>query len=265
MLGTAAVLEKRGSAYNVGRYCDIGWARLALIWHMPQESLPVHDHAKACIHYFLKGNYFESFENEIVIAGQGSLLIKTCDQPHANLMGAEPSLALRIELTESQALSQKFSPIPRAGEAWALQRLANEMQDGESRETIERTAFLALSAIRSDELSDDLRCEEIAAYRLLASSADILRIDELAADLAIDRCHLARRFQHRFGCGMKEFMLRSRATRVLERASFQEQSLGEAMIEEGFYDQSHGTRVLRQILGRSLSSWLADQRRLLSA
>ena len=264
MQDAAAVWNRRGSAYSVGRVCDIGWARLALIWHWPQESLPLHDHAKACIHYFLKGNYLESFESSTIIAGQGSMLIKACDQPHANVMGAKLSLALRIELSADHSLEPNFSPVPRTDEATALKTLAVQMQSGATRETLERAAFIALSAIRSKDSTSDIPVEDQAAQRILAAH-DLVRIDELADELSIDRCHLARRFQQKFGCGMKEFLLRSRAARVLERSAFRQVSLGEAMVAEGFYDQSHGTRVLRQILGRSPMNWLSEQRRLLDA
>ncbi len=265
MLGAAAVLGKRGSAYNVSGYCDIGWARLALIWHMPQETLPKHDHARACIHYFLKGHYFESFDSQTIVAGQGSMLIKACDQPHANVMGAQLSLALRIELCDDHSLDSAFALIPNAAQTNALRRLAIEMQSGENGETLERSAVLALSTIRSQQSIEELSHEDKAAHRLLAATDKDVRIEDLARELGVDRCHLARRFQQRFGCGMKEFMLRSRASRVLERVGFKQQSLGEAMIEEGFYDQSHGTRVLRQLLGRSPSAWLSEQRRLLQS
>src|SRR5690242_4468028 len=128
------------------------------------------------------------------------------------------------------------------------------MQSGGNRETLERSAFLALSTLRSKQSNEKLSHEDKAAHRLLAATDKEIRIEDLARELGVDRCHLARRFQQRFGCGMKEFMLRSRASRVLDRAAFQQQSLGEAMIEEGFYDQSHGIRVLRHILGRSPSA-----------
>src|SRR5262245_33336449 len=90
-----------GTAFSIGRVADLGWARLVLIGHWQKQSLSLHDHPAACIHYFLLGNYLETFETDVVMAGPGSILIKECHQPHANLMGAQSSLALRIELRDS--------------------------------------------------------------------------------------------------------------------------------------------------------------------
>jgi len=238
------------------------------MWHWSRESLPLHDHAKPCIHYFLSGHYLESFESKVVIAGPGSLLMKAANEPHANMMGAEASLALRIELRNSTALpfvKTGYLASPSAKATFALEQLALELKSGLPNETLERSTAAALAAISATCAEDERSVEECAAHALLSSPSQHIRIDTLAKELRLHRSHLARRFQNRYGCGMREFALRHQAMVALEHAAFDGMNVGEAVIEAGFYDHSHGTRVLKKVLGRSPSEWLDMHERLITA
>ncbi len=210
----------------------------------------------------------ESFESSVVIAGPGSLLVKASHQPHANAMGADASLALRIELRDWSSLpglAPGFLPTPSTRAAIALEKLALELRSGLPNEILEQSTGEVLTALSVSDSAVEKSPEELAGQALLGSASEHVRIDALADLLGINRSHLARRFQHRYGCGMREFALRHQATVALERAAFDGMHVGEAVVEAGFYDHSHGTRVLRKLLGRSPSEWLEMHRRLIHA
>jgi len=93
-----------------------------------------------------------------------------------------------------------------------------------------------------------------AARRVRASFAESLSLDELANELQMSKCHLARCFERALGVPPHRYrrLLRLQAARRLLEAGF---SVGEAANETGFADAPHLTRAFREWLGVSPAAW----------
>jgi len=93
-----------------------------------------------------------------------------------------------------------------------------------------------------------------AAKRVRASFAESLSLEDLASELQMSKCHLARCFERSLGVPPHRYrrLLRlQRARRLLEAGL----SVGEAANETGFADAPHLTRAFRNWLGVSPAAW----------
>jgi len=93
-----------------------------------------------------------------------------------------------------------------------------------------------------------------AAKRVRATFAESLTLDDLANELQMSKCHLARCFERSLGVPPHRYrrLLRLQsARRLLERGL----SVGEAASETGFADAPHLTRAFRDWLGVSPAAW----------
>jgi AraC-like DNA-binding protein len=93
-----------------------------------------------------------------------------------------------------------------------------------------------------------------AARRVRSSFAESLSLDDLAAELQMSKCHLARCFERALGVPPHRYrrLLRLQAARRLLEAGL---SVGEAASETGFADAPHLTRAFRDWLGVSPAAW----------
>jgi len=93
-----------------------------------------------------------------------------------------------------------------------------------------------------------------AARRVRASFAESLSLDDLANELSMSKCHLARCFERSLGVPPHRYrrLLRLQAARRLLEGGL---SVGEAASETGFADAPHLTRAFRDWLGVSPAAW----------
>jgi len=93
-----------------------------------------------------------------------------------------------------------------------------------------------------------------AAKRVRASFAESLSLEDLASELSMSKCHLARCFERSLGVPPHRYrrLLRLQAARrLLERGL----SVGEVSNVTGFADAPHLTRAFREWLGVSPAAW----------
>lgn len=93
-----------------------------------------------------------------------------------------------------------------------------------------------------------------AVKRVKASFAESLSLDDLATELSMSKCHLARCFERSLGVPPHRYrrLLRLQAARRLLESGL---SVGEAASETGFADAPHLTRAFREWLGVSPAAW----------
>jgi AraC-like DNA-binding protein len=93
-----------------------------------------------------------------------------------------------------------------------------------------------------------------AVKRVRASFAESLSLEDLAGELSMSKCHLARCFERSLGVPPHRYrrLLRLQAARrLLERGL----SVGEVAGKTGFADAPHLTRAFREWLGVSPAAW----------
>ncbi len=93
-----------------------------------------------------------------------------------------------------------------------------------------------------------------AAKRVRANFAESLSLDDLASELGMSKCHLARCFERSVGLPPQRYrrLLRLQSARRFLEAGF---SVGEAASETGFADAPHLTRAFRHWIGISPAAW----------
>lgn len=93
-----------------------------------------------------------------------------------------------------------------------------------------------------------------AVKRVRSSFAESLSLDDLASELQMSKCHLARCFERSLGVPPHRYrrLLRLQAARRFLEAGH---SVGDAANETGFADAPHLTRAFREWLGVSPAAW----------
>ena len=83
----------------------------------------------------------------------------------------------------------------------------------------------------------------------LADGTEPPAVAQLAAQAGVHPNHLVRAFRQHYGVSTSAFVRRRRAERATRALRSSERSLAAVAVESGYFDQSHMTRELRQLLG----------------
>jgi AraC-like DNA-binding protein len=78
-----------------------------------------------------------------------------------------------------------------------------------------------------------------------------ITLQELAADSQVHPVHLARAFRKRYGCSVGDYVRRLRVAGASMEITGSQMSIAEIASRNGFSDQSHLCRVMREYTGRS--------------
>jgi AraC family transcriptional regulator len=88
-----------------------------------------------------------------------------------------------------------------------------------------------------------------ARERVHDESEQPLTVQAMAADLGVSPVRLSRAFRRSFGESLGAYQRRVRIGRACERLRAATASLADIAVEAGFTDQSHFTRVFKQLIG----------------
>ncbi len=226
--------------------------------HSVGLALPRHAHESACVHLVLAVVYQEHTRHGTQGYTPQTLLYKPSGEPHSNDFSAGGSRTLRIEFTPSPS-----TPDPRIEPTHSsdpsLLAIANRLYD-ELRRPDEFTQLSAeglclellarLGRVRHGSSPSAKRDLVLKATQLLEERhSDSIAFGEIAHELGVNRCHLARSFREHHDCTMGAYLRGLRVERV--RQALRETNLPLASIAHsaGFVDQSHCTRVFRGIVG----------------
>ena len=219
--------------------------------------LPLHEHEHACVNFVLDGCYREDLRARSGTFEALSCAYKPSGELHSNRFSDADAHCLLIELTSTElvapetdlARTASTSAPPAARAALAIwHELA--AQDACSALVVEQ---LALEVVE-DTLADGRRRDSSAGVR---AASDTLhddprqpwRLASLAAHVELHPSHLARAFRARYGCTIGEYLRRLRLNRVALALALGERPISELVLEQGFADQSHGTRAFRRQFG----------------
>lgn len=97
------------------------------------------------------------------------------------------------------------------------------------------------------------------AWRAIASTAGVLRVDAIARDVGFSRRHLTERFAAEFGLTPKVAIRVARLDRARRQLQTSGKSLSAAAATSAYVDQAHLTREWRKLSGVTPSAWLAAE------
>jgi AraC-like DNA-binding protein len=166
-------------------------------------------------------------------------------------LGLDEATTWPVTRLSAGPLSERFA---------ALQALLASGADADA--ILQAYGALAADVVQSEHQSREFVASRSPSHpgvrralrRLRESFAESLSLEDLANELSMSKCHLARCFERSLGIPPHRYrrLLRLRAARrLLERGL----SVGEAANETGFADAPHLTRAFREWLGVSPGAW----------
>lgn len=226
--------------------------QVVLAHYAPGEGCKPHRHGGAQVSLVLAGGYREDSDAGEVVVDGAALSAKPAGFEHENLFGETGALILAVNLPQAAPFASYRVARGIAGGAAALA--------GASRTGVGAVAALAMHLpladgklpVRDDGL-DDVR-------RRLAAD-DRARSKALARTLGLHPVQFARQFREAFGEAPRTVRLWGRTSRAIDRIVRTAMPLAELACAEGFADQAHMTRAVKQATGFAP----ARLRRLLAA
>jgi AraC family transcriptional regulator len=100
-----------------------------------------------------------------------------------------------------------------------------------------------------------------ARERVHDESERPLTVQAVAADVGVSPVRLSRAFRRSFGESLGAYQRRLRIGRACERLRVASASLADVAVEAGFTDQSHFTRVFKQIIGITPAAFRRERAR----
>lgn len=215
--------------------------RVAKPARLTSRDIPRHYHDRPYATLVIEGGYEEAGDQGRCQVSAGDILLHPAYSAHRDRVGDRRTYVLDI-------------PLPFDGRAWpALATVADpdlviRSANRDLREACEY--LLAGLTPKAHERTDPV--DQLAA----ALSGDpSLAIGEWASFHSLSREWLARRFQRHYGTDSAAFRSEARARLAWRRIVDSDDPLAQVAAQCGFADQSHMTRSVGRLTGRSPGAW----------
>ncbi len=222
------------------------------------ERLDRHGHATTTVFLPISGAIHESAEGRTACYSPGNVVVTPPDRVHQT----------RPCGPETRVLNLQFS------EKW-LDRIGSDIRlEGRTSVSLPSISRRLIAEFFSDDPFSDLAIEGLIAELFVsfgrsrskmprsrprwlnqaeqiikARSSDRLTLDELASSLNVDRAHLARSFRAHLGQSVGEYVRAERIRQAIDLLPDRRRTLADIAARCGFADQSHFTRVFRDLQG----------------
>jgi len=266
----SAAALKPGQFYGriAGKFVCAG-ATLTEVCHPGPRRVPLHSHDAGYFSFLVGGNYSETFERQTVRYGLRSVAFHPPGTVHSGEIGSCGARLFAVELQSSWLdRVREFVPAPdyshyRPGGhlAWLAARLHREYKRGDA------ASGLAIEGLLLEMLAEVSRRLESGACepQWLGTAVDLLRaeftrclsLDEIARHAGVHPAHLSRVFRRKFGRTVGEYVNELRVRYAVEQLAG-DVPLSELSLAAGFADQSHFTRVFRELTGTTPAKFRAS-------
>ncbi len=227
------------------------------------EYLLEHSHERAFLSVLLRGSYLEYCGSTTWECNAGQAILHEPGETHANKFCGQGGRVLNIEFLPhyvSFLKANDFEPLVRrridSPFCWhfALQ-LEREIAHGD------QAAELAIEGLTLQLLAELLRSSAQRARRrsgdwlsevketIHRHYREPLSLSRLATEAQVHPVHLARSFSKHFGCTIGDYLRRLRVTSACDELLNSTLSIAEVAMRNGFADQSHLTRAVKQSTG----------------
>ena len=200
--------------------------------HGAGERLERHRHADAYIAITISGSYFEAGDDGRVRASPGTVIVHDAHSAHRDNFGARGAIVLNLPALNG------LTGAGTIADADAVAKAAER----DLREAVSLVAEQFQPALLSPGDWPDLLARD------LARNPD-LQISNWADSAGLDPASVSRGFAKAFGVTPKRYRLEARARRAIAALNSWQGSLATIAAEQGFADQSHFTRTVRDLTG----------------
>lgn len=241
-----------------------GGLTLAETSYRPRLEVPAHAHESALVTLVLDGALTEQRGRRSVLCEKGSLIFHPPDEPHGHRFSDAGGRCFVLQLgspwTERMrdlSLVQPQTPldIRRTRANWLAEQLYREFltADTAAQLTMEGFALAMLGEIARATARSEASAKPPWLIRAVEMLHDRLRDDlsmaEIAAAVGVHPVHLSRTFHQHYGVTMGEYVRRQRVELAQRELATTDRTLAEIAYAAGFSDQSHFSRVFKQLVG----------------
>ena len=239
------------------------------LMHTQPRALPSHAHQAGFVSLMLQGEYRETAGFKQISYQPFSCVYHPPGMEHHDVVGRAGVTLLTLEFRPELFDAVDFGAVnlrpiidlsgTRA--SWNLMDLYRRIAARQTNQLdIEsRAAALAFSIVRSSaHTTRDLRSLSLACEYLHAHFGRNLTLAQVAQAAGVHPVYLGQIFRQEFGETLGEYLNRIRVRAATERLANTDLPLGAIALDLGFYDQSHFTKVFRQLTGVTPGAFRAE-------
>lgn len=246
---------------------SLSGARALRIVHPAGQLIPAHRHDWPLLTFPTLGGYAEEGEEGFVAVSGPAVVLHPAGRCHANCIHERGMETFSVEFdpdwltwgTGQLSIDRSYYWLGGrvALSAKPLIRLWGDRDTGDEVLRQETAKFLQVAlAARSEE-----RPGWFAAVQHRLSS-ETLGADDLARDTGLHPRWLAHAYRQLAGEGLHETIVRQRVERAIHLLREGGQPIAEVALDSGFCDQSHLSRALRRLVGRTPGQIRAERAQL---
>ncbi len=241
---------------------SLAHAILSDVVHWEGRSLPEHSHEWPYISLLLGGMYHETVSGKQIVFAPFTAVFHDRDLVHSDTIGEGGARFFLLEFgPEWRPTIESFGNVPGhvhelngEGASWPMLRLYHAFISGElSDELVEEALFEICGYLPNADGVAQTEPEWLTAVEvwLCRNFREAYSLQRLARDVHVHPSHLARIFMRFRGRTIGESVSRLRVQEACRQLADPGHSLEEIAISAGFSDQSHMTRVIRQLSGNT--------------
>ena len=239
--------------------------------HQQARALPSHAHQAGFVSLMLEGEYRETAGFRQLGYQPFSCVYHPPGMDHRDEVGKAGVTLLTLEFKPELlgGLDSTFAPrhlrsiidLSGAQPAWDLMDLYRRItaRQGNQLDLESRAVALAFSIVRrSARVPRDLQSLRRACEYVHAHFGENLTLAQVARAAGIHPVYLGQVFRQEFGETLGEYLNRIRVRAAAESLANSDLPLSTIALDFGFYDQSHFTRIFRQLTGATPAVFRAD-------
>lgn len=236
---------------------------LTELCHATRRCLPGHGHEHAYFCLLLAGSYAEHVGRRSLAQRPMSVVFHPPGLDHRDEVGARGGHLFCLELDtgwierlrqEAGGTDLDWRVLPGGEPLWLATRLYRELRSGDdcSGMAVEGlTLELLAAAARSRQVSERRPPAWLGRVEALLHDGfrGSLSLDQLAAEAGVHPAHLSRTFRRFHRRTPADLIQELRVQHVCQGLTDADRPLSDLALEAGFADQSHCTRVFKQLTG----------------
>ena len=235
-------------------------AILSEVIHREGRSVPEHSHEWPFVSLLIRGTYEETVGNLTVFFKPFTAVFHEHGLTHSDLIGVGGARFFLLELGRPWretierlgGVQDHVYELHGEGASWPMLHLYHMLLASEiSEEAVEEALFEICGYLPKAPTISNAEPPWLAEVErwLMAHFREPYSLKSVAAAAHVDPSHLARTFNRFRGRTIGEFVSRLRVQEACRRLADLDRSLLSVARESGFADQSHMTRVIRQVSG----------------
>lgn len=222
--------------------------------YAPERRQGTHAHDYSSISFIVAGELEEKVGSTVWAGGPGNVIVKPRDVEHEDVYGPAGARMFTVvsvdDRDDRDDLPGPYRWFFGGAQASLFVRAIRNWREGEPIGEV-CTDLIASAHSAGLKAGHSARMREVAER--IATTG--VTVSSLAAELSMHPVALARAFRREHGCSLTAYRRRARVRRAIELLTSTRMPLAEIAGESGFSDQSHLSRIFREELGATPSSF----------